>query len=532
MKLLTQHLFSAVLLQLACASEAQLGDVLAATAADDAAESSSSVPQSVDTSEPCSTNQECIERYAGEPYVCRKSNHRCAGLLNRDCPSYLGDWADVQSDDAIYLGLLVVDDLNGAEGEAAVELARSEIQHTLGGGVSSSATSPGHPLVIISCNTDGAEPLNAVRHLTQDIEVSALLGGFLSSNVLSLAPQYTIPSGVLQIAPSATADPISALDDRDLVYRAQIPGEILFQVLTPFLDRVIQPAIYADGIAGTGEPIRVMMVYDPDGSGVYQAATIAKYLSVNGQPVPRSGSPFYRELRLEKPDPLDPQPLSVAAARSIIDFQPHFIIYQTQDASILRSVESGWPPGATKPYFIVSAGFSAQLPSFVGADAALRKRAFSFLGLPEGFNQANFERWAEILRSSSGLTRPISRVYGPNLYDSLYMLAYAISTLGEQQPTGLNLVPGFRRLGGPGVSIPFGPTEMPKAMAELAAGRNIDYVGVNGVFHYTPQGDRAGLAAIGCLTTDEAGNATGLKASGFVYDTETQQVDSELISCP
>src|SRR6185295_2361367 len=162
-------------------------------------------------------------------------------------------------------------------------------------------TSPVHPLVIVSCNTDGGDPLNAVRHLTQDVEVSAMLGGFISSNVLSLAEQYTIPSGVLQITPSATADPISTLDDHDLVYRAQIPGDILFQVLTPFIDRVIQPAIYADGIAVPGEPIRVMMVYEPDASGVHQAATIAKYLSINGQPVPRTGSAFYRELRLDQP---------------------------------------------------------------------------------------------------------------------------------------------------------------------------------------------------------------------------------------
>ncbi|MEO8177856.1 MAG: hypothetical protein ABI895_03390 [Deltaproteobacteria bacterium] len=152
--------------------------------------------------------------------------------------------------------------------------------------------------------------------------------------------------------------------------------------------------------------------------------------------------------------------------------------------------------------------------------------------MPASFNEANFERWADTLRSSSQLTRPISRVYGPNLYDSVYMLAYAISTLGEQQPTGLNLVPGFRRLGGPGKSIAFGPSDLPRGIAELAAGRNIDYVGVNGVFHYTPRGDRSGLAATACVTIDAAGNSIGLQPSGFVYNPETQHVDSALISCP
>jgi hypothetical protein len=530
MKLLTQ-LIAVASLQFACSSNTQLGDDRLAPLSVDAPPASSA-GSSLDANEPCSTNRECIERNGGEPSICRKSDHECASLLNRDCPDYLGDFADVQNDDAIFIGLLVVDDLNGAEGEAAVEMARSEIQLALGGGVRTSASSAVHPLVIITCNTDADDPLDAARHLTEDVEVSAMLGGFISSNVLSVAQEYTIPGGVLQIAPSATADPISALDDRDLVYRAEVPGDILFQVLTPFIDRVIQPAIYTDGLAASGEPIRVMMVYDPDGSGVNQAATIAKYLSINGQPVPRSGSAFYRELRLDPLDLLDPQPLSVVAARAIINFQPHFIIYQTQDASVLRDVESGWPSGVPKPYFIVSAGFAAGLPGLVGSDAALRKRAFSFLGLSEGFNELGFEQWASTLLSRSQLSRPISRVYGPNLYDSLYMLAYAISTLGEQPPTGLNLVPGFRRLGGPGISIQFGPTELPKAIAELATGRNIDYVGLNGVFHYTPSGDRTGLAATACSTIDEAGNAIGTKASGFVYDTDAQAVDSALISCP
>jgi hypothetical protein len=196
-------------------------------------------------------------------------------------------------------------------------------------------------------------------------------------------------------------------------------------------------------------------------------------------------------------------------------------------------VESGWPPGVSKPYFIVSAGFGARLPDVVGADAALRKPAYSFLGLPKEFDEATFDQWSAALRTSSpALTRPISRVYGPNLYDSFYMLTYAISTLGDRAPTGLNLVPGFRRLGGGETPIRFGPSEMQTALDELAAGRSIDYVGVSGVFRYTAEGDRTGLAAIGCATIDEAGNAIGTTASGFAYDAEEQRIESTLISRP
>jgi branched-chain amino acid transport system substrate-binding protein len=529
----TLYIIAAPLLQLACSSnEPRVTDFVEAEPSD-ANGPSSTTPQPAPADPLCSTNRECIDRGGGLPSRCDKSTGECASLLSPDCPRYLGSESDMASDDAIAIGLLVVDDANGAEGEAAVEMARSEIALALGGGVRTSSSSPVRPLVVIVCDTDGDDPREAARHLVRDVNVSALLGGFISSNVLSIAEEYTIPGGVLQIAPSATADPISALDDQDLVYRAQIPGDILFQVLTPFIDEVIEPAIHAEGIAAPDEPIRVMLVYEPDGSGVYQAATIAKYLRIDGEPVSRDGSASYRELRLDPPNPLDPQPLSVVAARAISDYRPHFIIYQTQNESLLEAVESGWPPGVSKPYFIVSAGFGARLPDFVGADAALRKRAYSFLGLPRGFDEASFDQWSAALRSSSSaLTRPISRIYGPNLYDSLYMLTYAISTLGDLAPTGLNLVPGFRRLGASETPIRFGPSEMQSALDALAAGRSIDYVGVSGVFRYTAEGDRTGLAAIGCVTIDEAGNATGTKASGFVYDAEVQRIESTVISCP
>jgi len=527
---------AAALLQLACSAQADSIDASGGAPLEEASGAVQNAPGSLISAPSCSTNQQCIEAHAGAPYRCRSSDQQCVPLLSQDCPRYLADEADLESDAAIYIGLLVVDDRNGAQGEEAVEMARSEIQLATGGGVPTSPGSVPHPLVIISCNTDGGDPSGAARHLVQEVQVSALLGGFRSDNVLSVAQEYTIPSGVLQIAPSATADPISALDDHDLVYRAQIPGDILFQVLTPFIDSVIQPAIYADGIAAAGEPIRVMVAYEPDGSGVYQAATIAKYLSVNGQPVLRNGSATYRELRLDNPDLLNPQPKAMIAAASVIHFLPHLIVYQTQDAAILRAVENAWPAAVPRPYLITSAGFAAQLPALVGSDGALRRRAFSFLGLPEGFDPRSFDAWAAQLASRApertGAARDIGRVYGPNLYDSLYMLSYAISTLGELEPTGLNLVSGFRRLGGPGMTIPFGPTAMGSALAELAAGRSIDYAGVSGVFRYTPEGDRSGLASIACVAIDDTGTAVGTQPSGFVYDTHTKRIVSATIDCP
>jgi hypothetical protein len=527
----THHLIALGMLQLACASDAaaprDTDELFPVVLTDPDGEQTSS------NDAPCSTHQQCIDRNAGAPYRCRASDARCVSLLNSDCPRVLGDAADIAGDDAIHIGLLVVDGPDGAEAEAAVDLARTEIASALGGGVRTEPTARVRPLVIVECNTDGGEPLAAVRHLVEEVEVSALLGGFDGGHVLSVARQVTIPRGVLQITPSATDDEISALDDQDLVYRAQLPGEILFQVLTPFIERILRPAIHRGVCAHVPEPVRMMLVYDPDPTGVSEAAAITKSLSVDGEPVPREGSAFYRELRLDPLNLLDPQPLSVVAARAIITFAPQVILYQTRDEEVLRAVESGWPTDVPKPYYIASPTFGARLPDLVGADADLRQRAFSLLGVSEGYDPASFDAWAARLRASAPtLGRPISHIFGPNLYDSMYMLADALSTLGDSEPTGLNLVPGFRRLSGPGTTIPFGPDAMPSALGALAAGNAIDYIGVNGAFHYTPAGDRSGLAAIGCVTIDAAGNATGLKPSGFAYDPASQSVVSADVSCP
>jgi hypothetical protein len=481
----------------------------------------------------CSTHQQCIERNAGAPYRCRASDATCVSLLNADCARILGGADDIASDDAIRIGLLVVDDLDGAEAEAAVELARAEIASALTGSVRTAPSARVRPVVVVECNTDGSEPLAAVRHLIDDVEVSALLGGFDAGHVLAVARQETIPGGVLQITPSATDDAISALDDQDLVYRAQLPGAVLFQVLTPFIDQFLRPALHAGERARAEEPLRTMLVYDPDPSGVSDADAITKSLSIDGELVPRDGSAFYRELRLDPLNLLDPQPLSVVAARAIINFEPQVILYQTRDEEVLRAVERGWPSNVPKPYFVVSAAFGAHLPALVGADADLRRRSFSLLGVSEGYEPARFDAWEARLRASAPtLTRPVSHVYGPNLYDSMYMLAYALSTLGDREPTGLSLVPGFRRLSGPGTAIPFGPDAITAALDELTAGNAIDYIGINGAFHYTAAGDRSGLAAIGCVTIDPAGNAIGLKPSGFAYDPASQSVVSADVSCP
>ncbi|MEO8180440.1 MAG: hypothetical protein ABI895_16505 [Deltaproteobacteria bacterium] len=372
--------------------------------------------------------------------------------------------------------------------------------------------------------------------------MAALLGGYVSSNILSIAQEYTIPAGVLHIAPSATADPISGLVDRDLVYRAQVPGNIIFQVLTPFIEQIIRPAIYARAVASPGQPIRAMLIHSGDGSGVYQAQSILNTLRINGKPAAENAEDLFRVINLGDANDRVNNPNPSARYADVLSatfaLQPHVIVFQAAEAftPVLSTMERLWPIDFQKPYYIAASALTAQLPGFVGTDPALRRRTFAFMSLPDEVNPMDFTNWALTLRSrSQDLMTPsqaISRVHGPNLYDSVYMLAYAISTLGNREPTGLNLVPGFRRLGGPGRRVKFGPAELLGAMGDLAAGKDVDYIGINGAFRYTREGDRTGLSALACVTVDGTGEAIGTKASGFVYDARRKSTVSATLDCP
>jgi branched-chain amino acid transport system substrate-binding protein len=74
---------------------------------------------------------------------------------------------------------------------------------------------------LIICDTQGNDEvaLEAGDHLVNTAGVEAIIGPNFSSQTVDVATEYAIPNDVLLVSPSATAVPISSLDDKGLVWR-------------------------------------------------------------------------------------------------------------------------------------------------------------------------------------------------------------------------------------------------------------------------------------------------------------------------
>lgn len=495
----------------------------------------------------CSTNQNCIDRSGGAPARCRPSDHKCVTITNDDCPKVIADKTDILDDNAIYIGLIVPQDINGAQSEDAVDLARKEIKQAFGGGVlPATPGGPKRPLVFIDCNNELGAATRAAQFLVNDVQVPALTGLFVSSDVLSVAQQVTIPGNVLATSPNATAAAISGLaaNDHGLVFRLAPPDTVVMTVVSPFIQQYLDPKARALDMLGPTDPLRVYLMHSGDGSGIFSAQTLEKILVVNNMSVADNLTANNMKIK-NLGDPNDkvnnpnPQLNYSNAVSEILTFQPHLVIYVGGPESypfLLPQIEKLWPMGTPRPLYFASTAWQALVVPTIAANQNLRQRVFGFQPLAEGYDQNAFNAWVTSLKSTFGelQNQNIAPAYSPNVYDLTYLYAYAILATGADDITGPNLVKGMQRLTVNGTdSVAFGPQDLPRAASLLASGKNFDYSGVNGLIHFTPQGDREAIAATWCVLADPmTGLANKTTPTGFTYDPIKQQVQGSVTNCP
>ena len=473
----------------------------------------------------CATNQSCVDRLGG-PAICRKVDHKCASLVANGCRVF-GDSQQISDDNAIVIGNIVPADVLGTQQEAAVKLARDTINKGFGGGLPP-ATADGapRPLIVVSCNSEFTDPQGAARHLIKTVHVPALIGGNIASNVLTTANDLAIPSNVVEMTPTVSAPVLSGLVKHDLIWRLNFSDLLTQPALNPFFAKYLENAgagrLYADGIAKPGEPIRVAMMQNGDGSGVFPGEALVKLLKFNdGKSVGDNGSNF---LRVNFGNPSDkinnPNPSAkyAAAVAQVVAFKPHVIIHVGGPESInftAIAVERQWVSlsgGAPRPIHIATT-LAWQAPvidaiATLGPGAAdMRKRFFGLQGTPVGFDPAVAAAWAsEMVSTFSGDigTEP-SAIGAParNTYDGIFLLAYAIIANGTGDLVGTNVAAGLRRVTVPDAdSVHVGTDELSKGRAALASGAPINLVGVSGRLNFDPLADRSpGIANIYCLKT-------------------------------
>lgn len=467
----------------------------------------------------CSTNQDCIDRN-GEYWICRKRDMRCVGLLSDECTVVQGDWA---SDDAVVFGSVLPttgsDASLGRPMENSVRLAVDEFD-TLANGLPpvESGGAP-RPLVLIGCTdeSDTETALRAARHLTEQVQVPAIIGAAFSGITLDVATTVTIPQGVLLMSPSATSASITDLADDGLVWRTS-PSDVLqtaaLAKLVPILEGQVRAAV---GLSPT-ESIKLAIVHKGDAYGVGLATALEAELVLNGKP-PEDNGAAYERIDYGDPGASGGTDYPKAISR-VLKMLPHIVlVVGTVEGigSVLAPIEGQWPEVGYFPRYVLSDGLMLEeLWDWVGKDDGLRQR---ILGTVPGTSSTQYTSFRQQYLSRFGQD-PSPDVFGTaGSYDALYLLAYAAVASGEPTVTGRGLAEGLKRLVPDGTRIDAGGAQINQAYGALQAGENVDFQGASGPLDFdVDAGEAASDIQIWCLPKDAMGAATTAVHSGLYYD--------------
>ena len=469
----------------------------------------------------CTTNAECTTRNGGQPAICRKDTQACEALLSTDCVKIYGD---PSNDDAIILGgLFTLSGVNTSSGTArmqSVELAMDDFKQTVVGLPGGSGGKP-RPLVLVECDdgSDNTKGTNAANHLAE-VGVPAIIGPGGSGIVTAVVQSATIPAGVFVITPSATSTSLSGLNEllwrtapsdtvQAIAMQDQLAAiETLFKAQNPTIPKVKLAIAYQNNTYGTG---------------LFGALTTG--LSLNGVSLTdASNAGFFTPYSYDA-TALDP---SAAAAGVVADKDNLVIGIGTTEiiTKFLSPVESNWPSATPRALYLFSdAGEKPEMLTAVTGNDALRQR---IRGTVPGTNNPLFGAFNIQYQGKYGA---LANVFGmAGAYDSLYLVAYAIVSLGTQPVTGANIAGAMSKMIG-GSKSPVGAGNIQSAFQVLESGNAIDIDGASGPLDFDlAKHEALSDITVWCISTDGSGNPV-FAASGRYYDSPSQQMKGSF-ACP
>jgi hypothetical protein len=496
----------------------------------------------------CETNAECTARN-GSPSLCRKSDARCVSLTSTDCTKLLADKEDLLNENTVYVGMLLSTEINASLIEPVVELARVEIKRALGGGLPPRAPGgPPRPLAILECPVEPdnittlgslSQTRSAIDHLAR-LEIPAVLGPQTTVAALP-ALQQLISLKIAALTSNSTTE-ITTLADDDLVFRTGFSDRDTLQAVTPFLDEVITPRIFSDGLAPAGDPIKVLALAQGGTAGASIVSALPELLRFNGGKTPAENGPNFSVIDFgDAGDRInDPDPNSVAAIaiQQGIKYQPHYILWASTPGSIPQMIipfNKQWPATAPRPFQMTV--IPAMATNMVGALTAIgndtvRQRYFGFRNVGANYDQATFDTFLSALYLKfPDLTSAGVNTFHANYYDGLYVLAYAIAAIGDAPVDSTNVKRGIRRVTDPGgVITPVGSVSLPQGLAAVQSGKNVTLQGVTGLFSFDSHGDRPGAIDVFCVAAVN-GKPSKVVRSGWSYD-PTVKKSSGVVNCP
>jgi len=470
---------------------------------------------------PCSVNADCANAFAGQPAICRHDTKQCAALLSPDCATVYPPTA-YQDDNAIVLGsILSLKGTNASSGQSelnSAQLAIDDFANTVVGLPNGAGGKP-RPLVLVECDdsADGPTATRSATHLVNDVGVPAILGPDSSGLVTTVISSVTIPAKVLLISPAATSATLSGISP-------------YFWRTSPSDDIQAVPIRLSVGEIATAQslsPVKLAILYKNDSYGTGLFTAVTSTLQINGVAVGSNPANF-------KPVQYAADGSDLASGVSqIVGFVPNLVaLFGTNEviSAGLTAIESSWPGGTTpppRPYYLVSDGGEVQeLLDAIKASPGLRTRV---RGTVPGTNNPLFQAFNLKYQGKYGSPADVFGMAGS--YDSIYLLAYAIDTLGSAPVDGTGIAAGMAKMVGGTTKIDVGTAGIQSAFSTLGSGAAIDINGASGPLDFDVNMHEAPSDIdVWCVTIDGQGNPA-FKSSGRSFDSQSGQMVGTY-SCP
>jgi branched-chain amino acid transport system substrate-binding protein len=475
----------------------------------------------------CSKLSDCTARLAGKPGACSPSHH-CVELASQDC-EVLADKMALTSDETIWFGTLFPKNNPDFQVELrAVDLARQDFAQMMSG--FSQSGQHVRPFGIVSCD-DEADVMRAAHHLVDDVGVPAVIGFRSSAEVVDVASQLLIPSGVAAVVPLSTSPLVTAIpqppNQPRLIWRTTFNSSQAAKVIGHFLPEVVEPRVRA-AKARAGGPLRVALLRDKTRGGATWDSLILDTLRFNGKSVVENGDDFRRVIVDTAPDKIAAE--ASTAVSSLVRFAPDVVILSADFPQVQYAIDpidrglAGRPPY----YLGVSQVFSPDVLAWAGASASRRSRIFGVVPLGMTAVNARF-----VMHFNESARTPVTVTDAPNSsYDSFYLLAYAAYAAGDGPITGGALSRAIGRLVPPGKAVEVGPAGIFDAFSILRAGGQLDLNGSFGSLDLSPTTGEAHFKfAVVCAGTGDDGRANRGIESGLVYSSESDRFEGAM-RCP
>ncbi len=426
-----------------------------------------------ETGTSCNDNGACTGSELCVDGVCVNANSDECTMTDVNRPNiewpYAGGDEDIRGiDDYVVLGTILPMSIPsiGPPLSNSIQLAIDEITRDNNG------LPGGRRIIWVNCNDQGDRTLaaRAASHLAYNLNSPAIIGPLFSSAFIGVVTDVSRDANVFTITPSATADSITTLQDDNLAWRTIAPDRIQANA---FAGRIQELQA-----GGAQRPV-VFIKNDAYGNGLYAQLNPSLQAIVGGANIkailyadPASGNFDAAEVT---------RVVGEAAAHN-----PNLLIFLGTDET--ANIALGYYSNVSPTASLFSHGGSTTLPSIPTQNEALEPFA---KGIGQNiFDPTNFPIYQQRFNVAFPNEPPLT--ISTITYDATITTLLGMAAVDESEEiTGDKIATNMARLADKdGTRVSYqNPTFIAQGIAELAAGRNIDYLGVSGEVDFDTNGD-------------------------------------------